>query len=219
MVSKYCQQVILGSVELRRSLFLEPSPATEFVELDDEQELELTAPSLHITHEPGHSSRVIVKAHPALSALKHRAFILRMYARQGWLCPPRSTHSTSYATLQKVPPSTLLFQPPPPRVKAWYRGYSFVLEPQRGLTFGALAEGLQDLRDQCQKTIDKLVKRPCTPRNRWRYAQAMGLLDGMSAQGRGVFDAGPGVFLVAEAAICDDFEYARVEREGTDFLG
>lgn len=212
--------MILGSAELRRSLFLEPSLATEFVELDDEQELELTAPSLHITHEPGHSSRFIVKAHPALSALKHRAFILRMYARQGWLCPPRSTHSTSYATLQKIPPATLLFQPPPPRVKAWYRGYSFALEPQRGLTFGVLAEGLQDLRDQCQKTIDKLVKRrPCTPRNRRRYVQAMGLLDGMSGQDRGVVGAGPGIFLVAEEVICDHFEYVRVEREGMNFTG
>jgi hypothetical protein len=47
----------------------------------------------------------------------------------------------------------------------------------------------------------------------------MGLIDGMSGQDRGVVNTGPGIFLVADEVICDDFEHARVEREGMDFPG
>lgn len=136
----------------------------------------LTASSLHIMHEPGHISRVIVKEHHALIALKEKPFSLRMYAHQCWLYPSRATHSISHGTLQKIPPSTLLFQPLPLGAKAHYCGYCFVLEPQSGMTFGALLGRLQDLRARCQKTIDKLVKRPCTPGRR-----SMTKLDRMQA--------------------------------------
>jgi hypothetical protein len=121
--------------------------------------------------------------------------------------------------MQKIPESTLLFQPLPLSVKLDYRGHCFVLEPRGGLTFGAMAEVLRALRDRCQKEIDKLVKLPCTLLNRREYAQAMELLDNPNWRYDIVTRAESWIFLKPEGAICDDSDYFAMARKGMTFTG
>lgn len=107
--------------------------------------------------------------------------------------------------MQKMPSSTLLFQPSSLSVKVSYLGHSFLLGPQGGLTFGALAEGLQDLCSRCL---------PCTPANRLIYAQARVVRDKSLSQYDGVSRLKSNILLTVEDAICDDSEYVRTARKG-----
>jgi hypothetical protein len=114
--------------------------------------------------------------------------------------------------------STLLFQPPAQKVKVFYRGHGFVLECGGGLTFGAITRGLRDLRNQSQKTVDKVVKLPCTSRNRDRYAHAMEVLGGPPPRSWNyrhrwyLLRPNSHIYLVAEDAISDDSRDIRVAR-------
>lgn len=211
------REVVLGSIELRRILFLDPSLATQFIGLGDENVLDPTATRLHILREPSHNSRVVVKAHPALLPLGKEMDLRRRLYIVG-ISLSSSTHSVSHATVQKLSPSTLLYQPSPPSVRVFY-GRQLVLELEEGPTFGGLAEGLRQLHDQCQRKIEKLVKLPCTILNRRRYAEAMQVLDGLSRWYQGASDAQSCISLVAQDAICDDSKHAEMARKGIDFPG
>jgi hypothetical protein len=209
--------VILGSVELRHILFLDPSPATEFIEVDDRllfhyramylRAIHHRATKLCITSTPSQNSRVVVKAHPALTHLKDDD--KPRLSRCGLLetCYFDSTHAVLEDAMQAMPLSTLLFQSSPPRVKVIYRGHCFVLEPKGGLTFGAVVGELRNLRSQCQKVLDKLVKLPCTPVNRGRLAQVIRILNGPTWFRDSIFESKSCVFLEAEGAISDEFKY------------
>jgi len=203
-VSKYCRQVILGSVELRRILFLDPSPATEFLEWDDTQTLSVPK----ITSSPSQNSRMIVKAHPSLRL--QRDMCITLYLHCYGSRSSSSNYSLSLITMQTIPPSTLLFQPSPAKVKISYSGHSFTLQQKGGLTFGAMAEGWRELRRRSQKEIGKLVKLPCTALNRMRYAEKMEALNDPP----GEYDSDPWqcIVLEAEGVICDDSEDVRMAR-------
>lgn len=163
------------------------------------------------------STYIIVKAHPVLIPLTEDSLGSRARLRENG--PYTTTHAILYDKMQSMPPSTLLFQPLPLGVKILYRGHSFVLEPQDGLTFGTMAEGLRDLRTRCQKRIDKLVKLPCTPLNRWKYAQAMEVLDGPTWRYDIASRAESCLFLAPEGVVCDDSEYFWMARKGMKFTG
>ena len=160
VVSRYCRDVILGCRELRRNLFLEPSPATEFVEVDNRQLLEY--PDLHrkILNQPTQNSHIVVTVHPLLVSLRDNPAFCAHNCQER---PSDAAYGILDGTMHTVSPSTLLFQPPPPKVRVFYRGHYFVLERDGGVTFRDVAEGLRDLRIRCQDIVDKLVKQPCTP--------------------------------------------------------
>lgn len=217
VVSRYCRSVILGCRELRRILFLESSPVTEFHDWDYTFTRAQVAIRLSRVSTPSQRSSIIVKAHPVLIPLVEDGFGLRAQIRDS--CPSNSTHAILDGTVHKMPPSTLLFQPLPLSVWIFYRGYSFMLESQGGLTFGAMAEGLRHLRSRCQNQIDKLVKLPCTPLNRRRYAQAMVVLDGPTWGYDSVPRAESCIFLAPQGAVCDDSEHLWMTRKGMKLTG
>lgn len=209
--------MILGSIELRRILFLDPSPATTFIGSADEQVLGSESTSLHNMRKPSHNSRVIINAHPALippEKIGVTAFDSYLQMRRIHLF--NSTYSVSHLTIQSMPPSTLLFQPSPPQVRVFCYD-QFVLELEEGLTFGALAKELRDSRDQYQKKIDKLVKLPCTPSNRRRYAQARVRFDGLSLQDDNVSRKDLCISLSPEGGVYGDSEYICMAPEGIIF--
>lgn len=194
-------------------MFLDPSPATKFVELKDGRVLEPEATSSHNMPKPSHDSRVIIKAHPALIPPTKSALDSYLAMRRIHLFDP--TYDVSHLTIQTMPPSTLLFQPSPPSIKVFCCG-QFVLKLEECLTFGALAKELRRLRDQYQKRIDNLVKLPCTPLNRKRYAHAMGMLDGLSRRDDSVSHEDWCISLAAEGAVYDDSEYIGMKWKGRE---
>lgn len=201
-VSKYWRQVILGPVELRRSLFLEPSSDKTFLQLTNTQLWNFTITSLRLSRTPSQSSRIVVKAHPVLMLMKPiQSMSSRGPVRQD--SNSSTTHAISKDAMQRMPSSTLLFQPSSLSVKVSYLGHSFVLEAQGGLTFGALAEGLQDLCSRCL---------PCTPAN-LIHAQARGLRIESLSRYDGVSCLKSDIFLTVEDAICDDSKYVRAARK------
>jgi len=223
-ISKYCRQVTLGSLELRRILFFDPSPPTEFVEFDNRQLLEYPTARRKIIHQPNQNSYIVVKAHPLLVSLRNN-FAFCAHSCQE--LPSGAAYGVVDGTMHMVSPSTLVFQPPPPKVKVFYRGHSFLLGRDGGVTFGDLAEGLRDLRTECQKKIDKLVKQPCTPWNRFWYADAMEALGGPPYPHsrcsfhyeRHIQPPEPCVFLAAEGAISEDSQHVWMARKEMTFTG
>lgn len=195
--------MILGSVELRRSLFLEPCSDKEFLQLTNAQLWNFTITSLRLSSTPSQSSRIVVKAHPVLMLMKPiQAISSRGPVRQD--SNSNTTHATSKDAMQRMPSSTLLFQPSSLSVKVSYLGHSFVPEPQGALAFGALAEGLQDLCSRCP---------PCTPAN-LIHAQARELRHESLPRYDDVSCLKSDIFLTVEDAICDDSKYVRAARKG-----
>lgn len=223
-VPRYCSQVILDSLELRRNLFLNPAPAAEFVEIDGRQLLERTATRLHIMNTPNQSNHMVVTAHPLLRLLSSN-FASCAHSCQSF--PSGATHGILDGTIEKVPACTLIFQPPPLRVRVFYRGHDFLLEREGGVTFGDVIEGLWDLQIRCEKKVDKIVKRACTPWNRYRYARAMEALGGSPNpcswcgpnRERHIPKSEPCVFLAAEGAISEDSQHVWMARRGMTFAG
>lgn len=130
-VSKYCRQVIPGSLELRRIMFLDPVPATDSTEYVKYRHGGFACSSWRIVHDPSESS-TIVKAHP-------------------WLVPPREedeAHWILHYQLEKAPSTALLFQPQPPGVTIHYRGHQTPIHGEQGFTFGAVIEALDAKRHQ-----------------------------------------------------------------------
>jgi hypothetical protein len=99
-ISKYCRQVILGSAQLRRTMLLEPAPATEWVIW---QICWYRCSLWRIVRDPVEDSSIIIKMHPSL-----RSLIYPVQKLAGYVISGRQVEAAA--------PNTLLFQPPPPSV-------------------------------------------------------------------------------------------------------
>lgn len=132
-VSKYWRQTILGTIELRRDLFLAPKEkADEFLQWKQAW-LEWEP---FIVHEPTSSSKPIVKVHPILSPKPATRTNLDTFQPHPWL--------------RMVSPSTFLTQPPVTEVKIEQKAFSiaytdshthkFVLKRAQGVTFGDVVQ-------------------------------------------------------------------------------
>jgi hypothetical protein len=161
-VSKYCRQAILGSTQLRRTVSLEPVPATEWVIW---QSCWYRCSLWRIVQDPVEESSVIIKAHPFLHFIN---------------CPVQrvACYGTSDREVEAAPSDALLFQPQPQSVTISYRGHRMSITRAQGLTFGALVAELNALRERCRKKLNRIVKRPCTRANRREYARTIEVLDG-----------------------------------------
>lgn len=137
-VSKHWQKSILGSVVLRRNLFIEAAPKQEYLNYSQGQMGEW-APS--IAHEPNKNSKTIVELHPIL--LPHSNPRAKASIEIG---------SVSYEVLHTVQPSTLLFQPPLERIgmRCLTPRMKLVgdteLERTHGVTFGTVLEAMVSVR-------------------------------------------------------------------------
>lgn len=152
-ISKYWKDSILGSLVLRRKLFLEPVPDKEWEYLeyaDEEEDWDLTclwippayAPSLVRAPTKRGCSLTIVEPHPII--LPKINNVTPTYVESDHMPCDR---------LRTVPPETFLFQPPGfeeltveykwghPR----YKRLSYI-ESARGVTFGDILKSLDELR-------------------------------------------------------------------------
>jgi hypothetical protein len=161
-ISKYCRQVILGSAQLRRTMLLEPAPATEWVIW---QICWYRCSLWRIVRDPVEDSSIIIKMHPSL-----RSLIYPVQKLAGYVISGRQVEAAA--------PNTLLFQPPPPSVTVCYRNFQMSITRAQGLTFGAVVAEVDALRERCRKKINEIVKRPCTRANRREYAKTMEVLGG-----------------------------------------
>lgn len=146
-VSKQWNSTILGSMELRRTLFLEPAPVKEHLEYQlwytieprrrpDRRSMALPV----IVYEPSEHSKVVVEPHPVIASacnLESRSY--------------QEVRELSLERLKTVSPSTLLFQPPPKRVSVHY-GLARLPGPAE-VTSGAIVEGYEKARELAEKMV------------------------------------------------------------------
>lgn len=141
-VSKRWQKSILGSLVLRRILFLDPNPRREY--LGDRFVVEQRKWVATIHREPQRGRRLVVEPHPAILGFSNRN------SRQN--DSRAHTHFLSCDHLQTVPASTFLCQPPVNEATIWCRSSSMnhlfksVLRCAGGLTFGSLLKHTKSLR-------------------------------------------------------------------------
>lgn len=137
-VSRFWKEVIDGSVQLRRMLFLVPEePEFRFCWVKNERappRLSHWRPIILLMPYPPRG-KIVIKAHPILSMNR----------------VPGTSFSASLDSrmLTWVPPDTFICQPPLQRVRMLicgriFRKHYFVCD--EGLTFGAILEGLKALR-------------------------------------------------------------------------
>lgn len=137
-VSKQWHQVIYGSIELRRELWLEPTKSTKtFLSWDAEYACD---GSRHVhqavlTRNPIEEADLVVEAHPALPRDSHLD-----------TCACADISLFSLDQFKAVPPATLLFQPPLELVMIDYGCYSDVLRCTGGVTFGAVFDAFEKLQ-------------------------------------------------------------------------
>lgn len=176
-VSKYCRDVVLESLPLRRALFLEPAPATEHLEVEHLSTLPGgTSGGVHryIVEEPSETSRVIAKAHPMLIPITHNV-TFPLERSLDWAFP----HALDPKVMENATRSALLFQPPSKRVSfVVCHGRCFLVESAEGVTFGAILDHLDQQRKNCWKIIEETAELPYTLSTRAAYASAVKLLEG-----------------------------------------
>jgi hypothetical protein len=138
-VSKQWNSTILGSMDLRRTLFLEPAPAQEHLEYRLRYEVNTSRypekcrkPPV-IIYEPSEDSKIVIEPHPVIAS----ACDLESRAHQ-------DIRSLSLKELKTVSPSTLLFQPPLKEISVCYGPVS--VPGSAGATFGAIVEGFGKAR-------------------------------------------------------------------------
>jgi hypothetical protein len=140
-VSKRWQQVILGTVELRQTLFLTPKHSVkEYLDYEQETDPEGRAVDT-ITRESSESSRscLIVETHPVLKVAQSQTTHL-------------STHQP-YAKLKTAPPSTFLTQPPIARFVICHRKIRYDVEREAGVTFGDVVSEFEKLHAMHDRKI------------------------------------------------------------------
>jgi hypothetical protein len=128
-VSKHWQQTILGAVELRRILFLEPQRTAEEYLVIRHGPLPQRRETF-IVREATLGSNMIVATHPVLEIQPGPRFYLDV--------------TQFYNRFQSISPSTLLTQPPLPRLEVIVgHFFSFALQRKEGVTFGDLVTKLK----------------------------------------------------------------------------
>jgi hypothetical protein len=159
-VSKQWQSSILNFAEPRRTLFLEPAPASgEYLDwLKDRdkrccEDLRMWQPA--IVREPSFRGKPIVEPHPIIA---------------NGVCPIHKIRIhidlPSYDRLEAVPAATFLFQPPREHITFGYWKYrnsltqpDFPLQRKGGVTFGALVEKLDNIRVWSESQVPFHVRR------------------------------------------------------------
>lgn len=148
-VSKQFNKTILDSAELRRTLFLEPKQAREFLAMvlgvdrrcynvpNEWHPVIVCEPSvLHEKRRP----RKIIELHPIL---------LRDYSS----CSENSITCRNFNVVKNAPASAFLFQPPVNEVTVEHWSHSTQVEDHGGVTFGAILTAVENLRTAVQNRI------------------------------------------------------------------
>lgn len=194
-ISKYCQNTILGSVDLRRTLLLESTLGTDFVEAVEPPKglwvpdfCRLVYERHYPDWEPVQRRQAAVKPYLEPRTVKRPLLITVPRCDRFILdelmpvelmpvihrLPHGMTHKVLCASIEKAPASALAFQPPLQKVKLYYIYHSTVVSRStEGITFGVIREELDRQRRESQKMIDDLASRDWTPKKRARFAQAM----------------------------------------------
>lgn len=145
-VSKQWNTTILDSMELRRTLFLEPAPVKEHLEhklwykVKPLRRPERCRTVPVIIYEPSERSKIVVEPHPVIASacdLESR------------IC--QDIRGVTLEQLKTVSPSTLLFQPPLENVSVHY-GLVKIPGPP-GITFGAIVDGFEKARVLAEKVV------------------------------------------------------------------
>jgi hypothetical protein len=169
-VSKHCRDVILGNQQLRQRLFLEPAQATEY--LVTAKWVRVAVPGMPATTRVRHEviskerrqnsrdSRIVVEAHPILevrSEFEHRKYERSLDSYDLAAHSPiynfkmdvtfMQTISMSCEVVKKLSAQTLLFQPPVTQVKMYHHNLPVLLRCSEGVTFGAVAEQLEKVKE------------------------------------------------------------------------
>lgn len=131
-VSKYWQQAILGTFELRQTLFLEPQWTGEG-HLGMQRSRTLPGWEASILQEPTLSSNMIVATHPALLVEPGPRLYLDV--------------SQVYRIFKSIAPATFITQPPLQKVGVGYLG-SIAVQRKEGVRFGDLVEYLGNRKDR-----------------------------------------------------------------------
>lgn len=190
MISKYCHNTILGSMDLRRTLLLEPMLGTDCVEaVEPPKEFWVpdSCPRVYSRHyrdwESIQRRQAALKAHPELLSLERPLpitvspsdrLILDEFVSLIHPLPYGMTEKVLCARIEKAPASALAFHPPLQKVELYYIYHSTVVSRStKGITFGMIREELDRQRTECQKMIDDLASRDWTPKKRAKFAQAM----------------------------------------------
>lgn len=154
-VSQHWHRTILGSIALRRALFLEPSPTREYIKSvarDGSKQV------YAILREPVKGSLAIVEPHPALLPLTE--------SHEVWV---KDTRWIACDIFRNVRPETLLFQPPLKKVIVWQRREDSTRKLihevvcDGGVTFDALLGKIRVKREKheesCRQTVDGCCRR------------------------------------------------------------
>lgn len=192
-VSKYCQNVILGSADIRRTLFFEPAPAADYI-------WTMQGWGCDCDNSPacGHQDPIkgiTVEAHPALK----RAPVFRPGSYfpsiddQRFYLPYNASHKILCTSLDNAPTSAFVFQPPPSEVAFFYLHRSILVERSGGITFGAIREELGRQRKESQEMINTSAS---AAEERTRLQTAMGVLSpSQKTDFDGLYRDGPCIFL------------------------
>jgi hypothetical protein len=147
-VSKRWQQVILGTDELRQTLFLAPKHTSkkEYLEL-----IRFASPDGRgnnvIVNEPSRRNYLIVDLHPALQVAN-------------WANTHISTDE-EYGKLKKAPPSAFLTQPPIAHFVICHRKMRYNVERESGVTFGDVLQEFEKLHAiHDRRTFDRGTGKP-----------------------------------------------------------
>jgi hypothetical protein len=145
-VSKLWQKSILGSIALRRIVFLEPVLEKEYIDyievIDlDNRDKDTVVPVLY--NKPGGERNILLELHPALTPYKHYFEDIGVYNLRVDCVPDD--------ILRAVHPSTFLFQPPIDYVDVWdfsnsAQTYFWIIKCTGGMTFGKFLKGMVAIR-------------------------------------------------------------------------
>lgn len=147
-VSKHWHEVVHGSIELRRKLFLTPVQKREYLELLFDPNVLRFGGIMRlekvITRTRPACGELIIKAHPLLLRLSHA----EDSCKDGWV----KIKLQSLDVLKTVPAPTFLSQPPIKEDADVTCGpHAEQLRCSTGITFGAVVEACQKVVDACQK--------------------------------------------------------------------
>lgn len=148
-MSKHSNRAILESAELRRTLFLEPEQAREFLATqqgtdqrcykhpDEWQPVIVHEP--FVLHEK-RRTRKIVKQHPILLGG------IKAISGSGVTLP-------DFSVVKTVPAMAFLFQPPVNEITIEHWGHSTRVQDSGGVTFGATLKAVEKIRATVKKRI------------------------------------------------------------------
>lgn len=148
-VFKRWQKTILGSIALKRILFLEAAPENEYLYFDSvpAKKSRGYVTRYSLVYERKERGTTIVKLHPAL--VPHSESFTELFRS----CIEIGREHMYCDRLRAVHPATCLSQPPLENVKVSYtRGLSrwtdVVFRETGGMTFGALLRAMSSLREE-----------------------------------------------------------------------